>query len=284
VRPILKWAGGKHKLAGQISDAFGEPCSGTYYEPFIGGASVFLHRKARGEIDRAVLSDVNAKLITLYTALRDDVESVLVELMRLPRQDWRERYYEIRERFNEGPWEGPGHAARFIWLNRAGFNGLYRENRRGHFNVPVGRYARLSLPAPSHFRDFAALLGGVELREAGFDEVIREARSGDQVYCDPPYVPLSATSSFTAYCREPFGFHEQVALAEASRAAALRGAVIVLSNHDLPLVREQIYPQARGFTVVARLAVTRAISRKKESRGKVHEVLARIDSRALAAG
>lgn len=281
MRPILKWAGGKHKLASQISDAFGEPCEGTYYEPFIGGASVFLHRKQRGEIGHAVLSDVNAKLIALYTALRDDVETVLGELMQLPRHDWRERYYDVRTAFNEGPWEGPRHAARFIWLNRAGFNGLYRENRRGEFNVPVGRYAKLSLPSPAHFRDVAALLRGVELRVAGFDEVIREAGSKDQVYCDPPYVPLSATASFTAYCREPFGFHEQVALADSSRGAALRGAVVLLSNHDVPLVRERIYPQASGFTVVARPAVTRAISRKKESRGKVHEVIAKIEPRAV---
>lgn len=280
MRPILKWAGGKHKLASQISDAFAgpsaEPCRGTYYEPFIGGASVFLHRKRRGEIDRAVLSDVNAKLIELYIAVRDDIEGVLGGLMELPREDWRERYYDVREAFNAGPCEGPAHAARFIWLNRAGFNGLYRENRRGQFNVPVGRYAKLGIPSPAHLREFSDALQGVELRTCGFADVMAEAGADDQIYCDPPYVPLTATASFTAYCKSPFGFDAQVALAEASRAAALRGAIVLLSNHDLPLVRERIYPESNGFTVVARPAVRRAISRKASSRGKVHEVIARI--------
>ncbi|MCO4743323.1 MAG: Dam family site-specific DNA-(adenine-N6)-methyltransferase [Proteobacteria bacterium] len=282
MRPILKWAGGKARLASQITEAFGEPCTGTYYEPFIGGASVFLHRKAKGQIGDAVLSDVNEKLIELYKAIRDDVDGVLTELMRMPREDWRERYYEVRTAFNEGPWEGPRHAARFIWLNRAGFNGLYRENRKGEFNVPVGRYAKVGIPSPAQFRDIAQLLQGVDLRVASFEQVIEEASRGDQVYCDPPYVPLSATASFTAYCKSPFGFDAQVALADASRTAALRGATVVLSNHDLPLVRERIYPQANGFTVVARPAVTRAISRKKESRGRVFEVIAKIGPRAVA--
>lgn len=280
MRPILKWAGGKAKLASQITDAFGEPCSGTYYEPFIGGASVFLHRRAKGDVQKAVLSDVNSKLVALYVAIRDDVEGVLTELMNMPREDWVERYYDVRTAFNEGPWEGSAHAARFVWLNRAGFNGLYRENRKGFFNVPVGRYAKVGIPAPSHFREISELLQGTDLRVASFEQVIEDAGEGDQVYCDPPYVPLSASASFTAYCKEPFGFDEQVALADSSRMAAQRGATVVLSNHDVPLVRERIYPTSNGFSVVARPAVKRAISRKKESRGNVFEVIARIGPEA----
>ena len=281
MKPILKWAGGKARLASQISDAFGEPCRGTYYEPFIGGASVFLYRRARGEVDRAVLSDVNAKLIAMYLAIRDDVDSVLSNLMRLPRKDWHERYYDVRAAFNEGPHEGPLHAARLVWLNRTGFNGLYRENRSGGYNVPVGRYSKVSLPTPAHFREVSALLAGSDLRVASFEDVVCEAGPDDQVYCDPPYVPLSATASFTAYCKEPFGFHTQVELADCARQAARGGAVVVLSNHDLPLVREQIYPHARGFRVIASPQVTRAISQKSSSRGRVAEVIARIDRAAL---
>ena len=113
MKPILKWAGGKSRLAGMINDAFGGTCEGTYYEPFVGSASVFLHRRARGVIRRAVLSDANGKLMAFHRAVRDQVDEVIVEIERLPRADWQERYYEVREAYNRGPWEGPAHAARW---------------------------------------------------------------------------------------------------------------------------------------------------------------------------
>ncbi|MCA9491504.1 MAG: Dam family site-specific DNA-(adenine-N6)-methyltransferase, partial [Myxococcales bacterium] len=135
MKPILKWAGGKSRLAPQIASAFASPCEGTYYEPFVGSAAVYLHLKAEGKIGRAVLSDANEKLVAVHRAVRDRVDDLLDALASLPTEDWRERYYEVREAYNVGPFAGPLHAARFIWLNRAGYNGLYRENRRGEFNV-----------------------------------------------------------------------------------------------------------------------------------------------------
>ena len=282
MRPILKWAGGKARLAKQIDEAFRDPCSGTYYEPFIGGAAVFLHRRRKKRIERAVLSDANAKLIALYAALRDDVEGVLDALARLPMRDWRERYYDVRDAFNAGPHHGAAHAARFLWLNRTCFNGLYRENLKGGYNVPVGRYARLSLPAPEKLRNVSKALAGVELRACSFEEVLAEAGADDQVYCDPPYVPLSATASFTAYCKAAFGPEEQQALADAAHAAATRGARVVLSNHDVPIVRQELYTKERGFRVVFNPDVKRSISRKGSSREPVREVIAAIDPRTVA--
>src|SRR5687768_5756898 len=138
MKPILKWAGGKSRLANDISGVFGSRCEGTYFEPFAGSASVFLYRRAQNQIrGKAVLSDVNHKLMAFHRAIRDHVDEVILALEELPKSDWRERYGEIREAYNAGPWEGPAHAARFAWLNRACFNGLYRENRSGRFNVPV---------------------------------------------------------------------------------------------------------------------------------------------------
>ncbi|MBN2799545.1 MAG: Dam family site-specific DNA-(adenine-N6)-methyltransferase [Deltaproteobacteria bacterium] len=276
MKPILKWAGGKARLAPQISTVFGQTCEGTYYEPFLGAAAVYLYRKARGEVGRAVLSDINEKLVEVHRAVRDDADGVIAALDRLPDSDWRERYYDIRDDYNRGPWRSPLHAARFIWLNRAGFNGLYRENRKGEFNVPVGRYTHLAIPSPEHIREVGRLLQGAELVSGSFAEVIGRAGEGDQVYCDPPYVPLSASASFTGYHSSPFGLAEQKSLAHHARVAGMRGARVVLSNHDLPVVRNEIYPEISGFEHVARPRVARAISRNAGSREAVAEVIAAI--------
>ncbi|MCB9675995.1 MAG: Dam family site-specific DNA-(adenine-N6)-methyltransferase [Alphaproteobacteria bacterium] len=276
MKPLLKWAGGKARLAPEICEAFAGPCSGTYLEPFAGAAAVALFRLQRGDIGDAVLTDVNHKLIAVHAAVRDHVDDVLEELAAMPYDDWKERYYQVRAAYNDGPFKGPAHAARFIWLNRAGFNGLYRENKRGEHNVPVGRYTRVSIPDESHFRKVSELLRGVHLSADDFRTALTRAGKGDQVYCDPPYVPLSATANFTAYCKAPFGLPEQIALAEAARDAASRGAQVVLSNHDTPLVRDRIYRLDRGFRFHSTPEVSRAISRKGDSRVAVSEVIAAI--------
>jgi len=276
LKPILKWAGGKARLAPQIAHAFDARCDGVYYEPFVGSAAVFLYLKSQGLVGRSVLSDANGKLVEVHKAVRDQVDDVLEALTRLPGEDWRERYYDVREAYNDGPWRGPDHAARFLWLNRAGFNGLYRENRSGRFNVPVGRYARLSFPSEERFRGVSELLQDTEIVCGDFEEILERAREGDHVYCDPPYVPLSETACFVGYCSAPFGIKEQQALALRARKAAFRGARVVLSNHDLPVVRNELYPTSRGFRHVAKPRVARAISRKSAARKAVAEVIAMI--------
>lgn len=276
MKPLLKWAGGKHKLAGRIHDAFEGPCTGTYVEPFVGSGAVFFHRRMHGQVGEAVLADANDKLVAMHVAVRDAVDDVLEELGRLPVVEYRDVYYEVREAFNAGPHVGPRHAARFLWLNRAGFNGLYRENRSGEYNVPVGRYAQVNMPDETAFRGVSGLLQGTELRVAGFDETVRRAGKGDQVYCDPPYVPLTQSADFTAYCKVPFGLREQQELAQEAQRAAFRGATVVLSNHDLPIVRAKLYSRANGFVVVETLPVGRAISRSVNSRKPILEVIARI--------
>lgn len=283
MKPILKWPGGKARLAPAISDAFASRCEGVYYEPFIGSAAVYLHRKAQGEVGASVLADINPKLVELHKAVRDRVDDVLSELKSMPRgEDYTEHYYEVREAFNAGPWEGPRHAARFIWLNRACFNGLYRENKKGFFNVPVGRYAKLSIPPAAAFRKVSKLLADAEIRVADFRELVAMAGPQDQVYCDPPYVPLNATANFTGYAKDGFGDPEQRALAYLARKAAERGADVVLSNHDTPYVVESLYTKEDGFRHVARPQVTRAISRSASSRGGVGEVIAAIGPRSVA--
>lgn len=281
MKPVLKWAGGKARLAAQIADVFQGPCEGTYYEPFMGSGAVYLHLKSQGLVERAVLSDANPKLVAVHVAVRDRVDDLLAELDRMPTEDWRERYYEVREAYNRGPFTGPAHAARFLWLNRAGYNGLYRENRKGEYNVPCGSYAALKLPEEAHFRAVSALLAGVVIRTASFEEVLALAGEGDHVYCDPPYVPLTETANFTGYCSLPFDIREQKRLALSARRAAFKGATVVLSNHDTPVVRTELYPERGGFRHVARPRVARAISRG--ARGTAPEVIAAIGPKVTAA-
>lgn len=280
MRPLLKWAGGKSRLAPEIDAAFPAVVEGRWIEPFLGSCAVFLYMRARGRIRSSVLADANAKLVETHRSIRDDVDGVLRALGDLPTAPgWEAHYARIREAFNDGPHGGPAHAARFLWLNRAGYNGLYRENRRGDFNVPCGSYPALRFPTSDHFRQVSELLAGADLRCEDFGSVLRLADTGDAVYCDPPYVPLSETASFTGYHASPFGPAEQRRLALLARRAAFSGAVVVLSNHDLPVVRNELYAPQHGFEHVARPRVARAISRSAATRAAVGEIIARIGPR-----
>jgi len=284
LKPLLKWAGGKHKVAVRIAGAFDGPCAGTYYEPFLGGASVYLHLRAQGLIERAVLADANGRLIGMYQALQRDVDGVIAALRSLPEfygEPWPEAYYAVRDGFNEGG-ESALQAARLLWLNRACFNGLYRENRKGRFNVPVGRHASVSLHREEHLREVGGALRGVELLHASFEQLVDEAGPADFVYCDPPYVPASASAKFTDYARAGFDLDDQRRLAESARAAAERGAVVVLSNHDVPVVHEELYRASDGFTLVERFGVRRSIGCDAATRGNAKELLVRIDPESVA--
>jgi DNA adenine methylase len=280
MRPLLKWAGGKSRLAPEIDAAFPVPIEGRWIEPFLGSGAVFLHMAAQGRIRSALVADANARLVAMHQAVRNDVEAVIAAMSRLPvGTDWAVHYDALRDAYNAGPQSGATHAARFLWLNRACYNGLYRENRSGRFNVPCGSYASLALPSADHIRAVSALLQRAELRVDDFGAVLREAGAGDAVYCDPPYVPLTETASFTGYHASPFGPAEQRRLALSARRAAFCGATVVLSNHDLPVVSNDLYAPRHGFEHVARPRVARAISRSAATRAAVGEILARIGPR-----
>jgi DNA adenine methylase len=273
---LLKWAGGKSRLAPLISSAFSGPCTGTYFEPFLGSAAVFLHRFAAGEVGAAVLSDANPKLTAFHIAVRDQVDDVVAKLAALPIEDVRDRYYDVREAFNDGPHAGPRHAARLIWLNRTNFNGLYRENRNGGYNVPAGRHQRIDIPSASRLREVSSALQGVEIVACSYEQAFQRAGRGDQLYCDPPYLPLNATARFTSYYRERFSVEHQVELAGHAMRAAFHGAEVVLSNHDVPLVRDELYRHCCGFRHVARPQVSRAIAGAAASRRSTAEIVAAI--------
>lgn len=264
-KPFLKWAGGKTRLLGEISKRVPESF-GRYFEPFLGGGAVFLHLRSR----RAILSDVNYHLIETYRRVRDSVEGVndFLEFHRKLHSE--AHYYAVREWWN---WSlGAPHdlerAAQFIYLNRACFNGLWRVNSRGEFNVPFGHAPIARLRQASALRNASNALRSTELRCAHFADVLRDACEGDFVYLDPPYAPLPGKSSFTNYSPGGFGETEQRELAEVFRDLDHRGCHLLLSNSDVSLIHD-LY---RGFRI-ERVRCSRPISSKASTRGEVSELL-----------
>lgn len=281
----IKWVGGKQASASLIAGRMNSVRDGkrprVHHEPFAGGASVFFFRAEHGQIDRAVLSDTNARLIWMYRVLkneRDNLFSALDDLGPLSTED-KDRYYRYRSEFNALQPHEIRSAALFLWLNRTCFNGLYRVNQKGAFNVPVGRYKNPRLPSREALCKASNLLSLADLYVLGFEEAMGPdfVESGADIYCDPPFVPLSKTASFTSYTEGSFSAADQDRLVESCVRAASLGANIFLSNHDTPDVRSA-YGQA-GFTL-QHLSVGRPISAKTSSRTPVQEVLAFLEGRA----
>lgn len=267
VSPFVKWVGGKRGLLSEILPRVPQKF-GAYYEPFLGGGAVFfaIHHRA----ERAYLSDVNLDLVRAYRAIRDDVHGVIATLREWTRD--KAFYLELRARTAEGESDAFA-AARFVYLLKCGFNGLWRVNRAGGFNVPFGKNTAPVLDAETLHRCSSALQG-VSIEHEDFRPALLSAREGDFVYADPPYVPVSATSDFASYAAGGFGVDDQRRLANVARLLGERGVRVLLSNSGAPFVRE-LY--ADGFEV-HEVAAARAINSKVDRRGKVGELL--IETRA----
>jgi len=269
VKPVLKWAGGKRQLLEPILAFIERSFPGRiekYYEPFAGGAAVFFALVARKKFEHARLSDMNADLIRVYTALRDDAESVIAELEKLAARELsKETYYDVR---SKQPRKDAARAARLIYLNRTGYNGLYRVNSSGEFNVPYGSYKNPRILDRPRLLAAAQALQGVELAVEDFESSCAGAKRGDFVYFDPPYVPVSKTASFAAYHSVAFAAAEHARLAETFARLSKRGVKALLSNSDTPETRA-LYRAFDTRTVLA----TRAINSKANRRGSVPELL-----------
>jgi DNA adenine methylase len=261
-RPFLKWAGGKRQLLPALLERVPAHYDGTYFEPFLGGGALFFALRPR----RAVLADVNERLIRTYEGVRNDVESVIALLEKYPHDP--KFFYEQREVDIDARSDAEV-AAWFIYLNKTGYNGLYRVNRRNRFNVPFGRYVNPAICDKSTLRACAAALRGVELLVEDFEAVTERAKPGDFVYFDPPYVPLSATSSFTSYTSGGFGLPEQTRLRDVAKQLKQRRVHVLLSNSSAPFIRE-LYGE--GFEI-EEVSATRFVNSRASARGAIPELL-----------
>ena len=269
-KPFVKWVGGKRRvlphLLARLPRRFGR-----YHEPFVGGGALFfqLAQDRAGQGHWASLTDGNPRLVRTWRAIRDDVDAVLARLSEHEARHSREWYYRTRAVDIDAEGDDAVVAAWFVYLNRTGFNGLYRVNRSGRFNVPFGRYKDPLIRDEDNLRACSEALRGVELVCGDFAEAARRAERGDLVYFDPPYVPLSSTASFTAYTADGFGPTDQERLRDLALDLKDRGVHVALSNHDTPEIR-RLYRER--FTV-RRVFVGRAINSAADKRGAVAELI-----------
>lgn len=267
--PVLKWAGGKRQLLAEICDRLPKHIH-TYYEPFLGGGAVLFELAHQERFERAVVSDQNPELVETYEVIQKDVEALIRVLQKMPHSE--EDYYRIRA---SSPRLPSRRAARMVYLNRTGFNGLYRVNRSGQFNVPFGRYTSPRICDPERLRAVSKVLQRVEIRHSDFEATVNRARSRDAVYLDPPYVPLSETARFAEYYSTPFGEAEHRRLQGVFSDLVERGVPVLLSNSDTPFTRE-LY----GEFCLEFVAARRNINSDGTRRGPVREILASGPARA----
>jgi DNA adenine methylase len=267
-RPFLKWAGGKTQLLSQFQALYPHPRSiRRYIEPFVGSGAVFFKLRRLAGLREVLLADNNEELINVYVAVRDHVEGVIAALRRHKALHSKEHYYEVRAK-SLRRMSSTARAARLIYLNKTCFNGLYRVNSKGGFNVPMGRYQDPPILNAENLRAAGQALEKTGLKAAHFRKTLDVARKGDFIYFDPPYHPLSKTSFFTSYTEGAFTASDQKDLAEVYSILARRGCRVMLSNSDCPFIRG-LY---EGFDIRS-VSARRNINSKAEKRGRIGEVV-----------
>ena len=265
-KPFLKWAGGKRQLLSEIAKHIPAGID-RYYEPFLGGGAVFFELHKLNLFERAAISDLNSDLMFTYYVIRDNLNRLIHILNKMPYNE--DFYYQERAK-DPANLSAVDRAARMIYLNRTCFNGLYRVNKKGKFNVPMGKYTNPKIVDAENLQAVRLVLKDVLMRTLSFDNAVRHATSEDFIYFDPPYLPLSETASFTAYAACGFCYDEQVKLAELMFSLKQRNIKALLSNSYTPETRK-LYKGLDIHTVSAK----RNINSKGGKRGKVTELLVR---------
>lgn len=269
-KPFVKWVGGKRQLLRQFRDMglyppddF-DPLTNTYFEPFVGGGAVFFDLLPK----KAELSDLNSELVTTYNVIKNHVDE-LVKSLKKHKYD-KQYYLKVRA---EKPKElsDVEVASRFIYLNRTGFNGMYRVNSKGEFNVPFGKYTNPIICDEENLRKVSKALQKVTIKKQDYKTVLKKAKKGDFVYFDPPYYPVSKTASFTSYTADSFLEEEQTELRDTFVELHKRGCFVMLSNSDTPLIND-LYSGIKSVKV-SKVAAGRAINSNATKRGKISEVL-----------
>lgn len=262
LKPPIKWAGGKRQLLGQLEPLFPVRYN-LYLEPMLGGGAVFFYLTPA----RAILIDNNPELINFYQVVQKDLERLMDNLKQ--HHNSSEYYYHIRS-LDSDMLDPVSRASRFLFLNKTGFNGLWRVNKKGHYNVPFGKYKNPIILDEANLIAVNRQLQLTTIILGDFSEALQYAEAGDFIYFDPPYQPLSDTANFTAYTRESFYEKDQKRLALVFGQLDKRGCQVMLSNSDTPLIRK-MYQEYDIQEVQAR----RAINSKGDKRGAVTELVIR---------
>lgn len=277
-RPVVKWAGGKSRLLDRLRELMPEGDFETYAEPFAGGAAMFFRLASDPErrFKKARLADKNRELVGLYRAIQNDVDKLIDRLgdlasthLALSDDKRSEHYYAIRKRSTAGM-NDVDRGARLVFLNKTCFNGLWRVNAAGEFNVPFGRYANPKILDEEALREARKALAFATIHHGDYHDVTKDLRKGDFAYFDPPYEPVSKTSNFTAYAKDRFGPEEQRKLAAELARLEKLGVRGMLSNAAVPTM-ERLYA-SHGFRI-ERVPAPRAINSDPKKRGHVDELV-----------
>ena len=269
LRPFLKWAGGKSQLLSQFERFYPPQPIERYIEPFLGGGAVFFHVKARLNPPSAILCDNNRELIKTFEAVKNNVEGV-ISALRIHKERHSAEYYQAMR--TQSPRDAVACAARLIYLNKTCFNGLYRVNSRGLFNVPIGRYTNPTILDEEGLRAASQQLKGVKLVVRDFRWLPRMAKPGDFIYMDPPYYPVSDTSYFTSYTCDSFTDEDQWDLAQVYGQLVKIGCRVMLSNSVNPFI-EGLYWRFRKNARIYRVSASRCINSRTDRRGPVEEIV-----------
>lgn len=264
--PIVKWVGGKRQLMFDLLKNMPEDCN-RYFEPFIGGGALFFELQP----DNAYISDMNEELINLYQVVRDNVDELIADLQK--HNISKDYFMEIRniDRTDEYKnWSDVKKASRFIYLNRTCFNGMYRVNSKGEFNVPFGHYKNPRIIDENNLLNCSELLKKTEIKCADFSDILSKVQKDDFVYFDPPYVPLNETSGFTSYTKDGFDIDMQFKLRDVCDELDSMGVKFLLSNSDTKLVNK-LYANYE----IKKVFASRQINANADGRGKITEVLVR---------
>jgi DNA adenine methylase len=266
VPTFVKWAGGKKQLIEQFKPLFPKKIE-RYFEPFVGGGAVAFYIVKQYKPKEVFLSDTNPELINCLNVIRTKVDELIKLLEKYKKKHNKETYYKVRA---EDPTllDDVSRAARFIYLNKTCFNGLYRVNSKGQFNVPIGSYKNPSIYSEEDLREISELLKNAKLEVKQFYEIAKETKAGDFIYFDPPYHPLKKGKSFTAYTKEAFLEKEQEKLAEVFKELDKGGCLVMLSNSDTEFIKNLYKGYNRTFVKASRM-----INCDSSKRGKINEVV-----------
>ena len=262
--PIVKWVGGKRQLMHELLKNMPKSYN-RYFEPFVGGGALFFELHP----DNAYISDQNEELMNLYSTVRDSVDELIIDLNK--HKITKEYFLKIRNMDRTSKYEKLSNiekASRFIYLNRTCFNGLYRVNSKGQFNVPFGNYENPRIVDEINLRNCSKLLKQTEIKCADFSDILTKVEKGDFVYLDPPYAPLSKTSSFTSYTKDGFDVDMQFKLKELCDELDNIGVSFLLSNSDTEFINK-LYTK---YTI-KKIWASRAVNADANGRGKITEVL-----------
>jgi len=271
-QPFVKWVGGKRGLLEQILPLFPKDFN-NYYESFLGGGAVFFELYSRGLLKgkRVVLSDINKELINTYNVVKSNPYELISNLQDYKKQHSKEFYYKIRELDRKSDYQSLSNlekATRFIYLNKTCFNGLYRVNKKGYFNTPIGSYKNPNIADSDVILSSSKALQDVEILQQSFKEISRQAKQDDLVYFDPPYYPINRTSNFTSYDSNSFLEDEQFKLFEAFNRLTDKKVKVIQSNSNTSFIRE-LY---ENYTIKT-IRANRFINSKGNKRGKITEAL-----------